>query len=64
MKRITKNNKCQFEGCSKYATKLIFNRKTNKIEAYCKKHGFEIIEGEQPEYICVCDNCGCILGIG
>jgi len=66
MKQVKLNKptdeKCAADGCTKPATVVASQTDTNSIPTYrCAEHANRMLELD--EYIVLCPNCGCTLGI-
>jgi hypothetical protein len=54
---------CEYEDCGRFATKVVFSRKQDKILKRCSDHYVCVLDEDHPEYSHKCENCGCWLPI-
>ena len=63
MRRIKKDNKCEYMNCGGNATYVVYSRKKRKVLLCCDVHSEIVQDEELPEYFHTCENCGCLLPI-
>jgi hypothetical protein len=59
MENIQKEDRCDYENCEKLADTLVYDRNERRIRKLCFDHGTQVLDSDSPEYICICENCGC-----
>lgn len=54
---------CEDDNCNEKGTCIAYSRKENKVGVYCDTHGKVVVKYSDPEYTCVCPNCGCNIPV-
>lgn len=62
---VVRISKCQFPKCTRKATDLAVGRDNgyDNVSGYCYEHAKDVAFQNNPEYVSMCMNCGCKVGI-
>jgi len=62
-RRLTGKDRCEYKGCKRIADSIVYDRIANKVLLCCGPHADQVADFGAPEYIDICQNCGCQWGI-
>lgn len=62
-RRIKKGERCEYEGCKKLASTVIYNDDKKELNIFCDTHVEVVTMSMGGEYISVCPNCGCMSSV-